>query len=86
MDFASFSFSALPFVRVILSVAEIRAKRGSNGESAVWDLGRKENAKRHTGGASGTSPPTGIAVRQRAACFVCTNSRLPLEGKLPRSG
>ena len=30
-----------PFVRVILSAAEIRAKRGSNGESAVWDLGRK---------------------------------------------
>ena len=36
-----------PFVRVILSAAEIRAKRGSNGESAVWDLGRKEKPIRH---------------------------------------
>jgi hypothetical protein len=29
------------FVRVILSVVEIQAKRGSNEQSEVWDLGRK---------------------------------------------
>ena len=55
MDFASFSFSALPFARVILSAAEIRAKRGSNGESAVWDLGRKEKPIRHRAGRRTTS-------------------------------
>ena len=77
MDFASFSFSAFPFVRVILSAAKIRAKRGSNGESAVWDLGRKEKPIRRTSGQSGTPVPTGWRYAQRTACHVRTNSRLP---------
>ena len=74
-----------PFVRVILSVAEIRAKRGSNGENAVWDLGRKEKPKRLAGGASGTSVPTRITVCPRTAHLVHAHQGSPRGGRLQDS-